>query len=363
MAIPLRGLYDAVLQRCTNCLRCHEACIFLREYGVEPRAMVERLVAGRELDDRSLIYSCNLCGACQEICPEGIDLSRMFLLLREEAVEAGTAYPAALTQVEKINGWFTEHTRFHSRGTGAERQVVFFPGCNVAAGHPHLVMEAYSYLQRHVPSVGVMLECCGAPFEALGSRAGFSAALSSVRSHLQAMHASHLITACPSCYRVLRSHLAPSQVSTIYEVMAREGLPAGTEAIQGRFSFFHPCATRHERTITDAVYRVAERVGVAAALAADDEKAIACCGMGGAVGISNPMLACIVAQERCEGLHETVVTYCAACREALIQFRPTVHLLDLVFTRAWRVEAEKPPADQQEREANLLWLRAQLEKS
>jgi hypothetical protein len=87
-----------------------------------------------------------------------------------------------------------------------------------------------------------------------------------------------------------------------------------------------------------------------------------CCGLGGIVGLTNQVLAFIIGQERTDDITQDVVTYCATCREALIQFCPTIHVLDLLFNPEWKQAKENPSSEDSKKRENFIWLKSQLEK-
>jgi len=75
---------NKIIDSCAHCGKCQEECMFLKELGVAPWEFAEDLIRGVQGEDPTPLYSCNLCGICEEICPEGINLGDLFLLLRQE---------------------------------------------------------------------------------------------------------------------------------------------------------------------------------------------------------------------------------------------------------------------------------------
>jgi len=112
-----------------------------------------------------------------------------------------------------------------------------------------------------------------------------------------------------------------------------------------------------------AVYRLIEKVGYQIQ-EEEDPKNVRCCGMGGMVGSNNPVLSFIIGEKRTEGIPPSsdIVTYCAACREALVQYHPTVHVLDLLFNPKWEQEKQNPSLDDKKMRENWTYLKLNLEK-
>lgn len=360
----LSELLEELSDSCTQCGECTEECLFLKEFALKPKDFVKELLEEKRSKDSSLLYSCNLCGMCSDICPESIDLSKLFILLRKEWVRDGKELLPALTWVQEGQSFFKKGIMYCPPGKAEKRlsESVFFPGCNLCGYNPDLVLKTYAYLTDKIPSTGILLDCCGAPYEGLGASVDFEEKLASVRSHMEKMGVSRIITACPTCYRTFRNHLPQFEVSTVYEIMEREGLPETGNTAAHQFFLFHSCVTRRDVSVKQAVHNLVNRMGYELHRNEALEKKAGCCGMGGMVGLTNPVLAMIAGHERTEEVPCDIVTYCATCRDALIHYRPAVHILDLLFNPRWREARERPPLEENAKQENLSWLKAQLER-
>jgi Fe-S oxidoreductase len=367
MNTQISTFLNKILDSCTQCGKCQEECLFLKEFEVAPWKFAESLIRGEQEEDPALLYSCNLCGICEEICPESINLGNLFLLLRQERMESikqGKESFSALELIKAREEWSSKGGFLYSKGEKCES--AFFPGCTLSGYNPHLVLEAYAYLRKHHnPSTGIILNCCGAPFEGLGEKDELKNILQTICSQIKKIGASNIIMACPTCYRVFKRYLSQYKVSTLYEIMEveNEGLPARKENAQHQFYLFHSCSTRHEEGMQRAVCSLIEKMGYQIQEEEDLENRNKCCGMGGMVGVTNPVLSFIIGENRTEGItpHD-IVTYCAACREALVQYRPTVHVLDLVFNPNWKHGKEDSPLEDKQMRENCTWLKSKLEK-
>lgn len=361
----LINFVDEVFHSCTQCGKCKEECVFLKEFNVDPKTFAEDLHKQGYRGDPTLLYSCNLCGTCEEICPAAIDLKRLFILLREERIKKGKEPLPGLKWVKERQEWINRGGFFYSKGGKEERECknAFFPGCTLSGYNPHLVVETYAYLKnQYNPSTGIILNCCGAPFEGLGVKDELTDTLRTIRAQSEEIGASRIIMACPNCYRIFREYLPDYELTTIYEIMEKGGLPETERAGDEHFFLFHSCAIRGEKGIQRAIRNLIEKMGFRVTEEEDAGSKIRCCGMGGMVGITNPILASIIGAERTEGIAHDIVTYCAACRDALVHYQPCIHLLDLVFNPQWREVKESQPLEDQQVRENLTWLRAELER-
>ena len=106
------------LDACTKCGRCHEACpartmgsplsprdlvLDLRNHNDDAQGLViegVNLVGG--VIEAKTIWACSSCGACQEICPVGIEQPAMIVQMRRQLVDRGELDPNLKATLETI---------------------------------------------------------------------------------------------------------------------------------------------------------------------------------------------------------------------------------------------------------------------
>ena len=96
------------LDACTKCGRCHEACPATASgYNLSPRDLILDLRTENDNSQKSntsvdlvsevispeTLWACRSCGACQEICPVGIEHPTMIVEMRRQLVERGHMDP------------------------------------------------------------------------------------------------------------------------------------------------------------------------------------------------------------------------------------------------------------------------------
>ncbi|MEE9210987.1 MAG: (Fe-S)-binding protein, partial [Kiloniellales bacterium] len=115
---------------CTKCGRCHEACPATAVgHPLSPRDLIldlrvhndkaqGRPMAGVELIGEVIepetLWACRSCGACQEICPVGIEHPPMIVAMRRQLVERGDMDPllqATLDAIGNTGNSFGESAR------------------------------------------------------------------------------------------------------------------------------------------------------------------------------------------------------------------------------------------------------------
>ncbi len=106
------------LDACTKCGRCHEACpartagyplsprdfiLDLRTYNDEAQGHASPLVSlvGGVIAPETL-WACRSCGACQEICPVGIEHPSLIVRMRRHLVEQGNMDPLLRNTINAI---------------------------------------------------------------------------------------------------------------------------------------------------------------------------------------------------------------------------------------------------------------------
>jgi len=126
------------LDACTKCGRCHEACpARTAGYPLSPRDFILDL---REYNDDAqgcptsgpplvggiiapeTLWACRTCGACQEICPVGIEHPSLIVRMRRHLVEQGTMDPLlrnTITVIGDTGNSFGENSRKRSQWTKA----------------------------------------------------------------------------------------------------------------------------------------------------------------------------------------------------------------------------------------------------
>ncbi|MGE3229764.1 MAG: heterodisulfide reductase-related iron-sulfur binding cluster [Hyphomicrobium sp.] len=126
------------LDACTKCGRCHEACpartagyplsprdfiLDLREYNDDakgcPTSNID-LIGGVIAPET--LWACRTCGACQEICPVGIEHPSLIVRMRRHLVEQGTMHPLlrnTITAIGDTGNSFGENSRKRSQWTRA----------------------------------------------------------------------------------------------------------------------------------------------------------------------------------------------------------------------------------------------------
>jgi len=326
--------------RC-NCTECKEGCELFSYFSKPPQLMVAEAITTlssksgltRQQATRTM-SSCNLCGLCGKVCPQGIDMGSFFYDFRHFKFE-DKVYPPAFHDFFIRDMLFSNSAAAVSRlapGHTAARYM-FFPGCQLGASDPRYVTRSYEYLLEIFPDTAIMLGCCGAPADWGADRELNDSVIAGIKEKWDSFRRPAIIFSCPTCQLQLQKFLPEANGISLYEVMAEKGLPGGkTELGRKSMCVFDPCASRNNVSMQRSVRRMASMSGAnIEELQFHGEKA-QCCGWGGHIAKANRNLEERIVQNRINASENPYITYCTNCHDTFVrEGKQCVHILDIVF--------------------------------
>jgi NADPH-dependent glutamate synthase beta subunit-like oxidoreductase len=324
--------------RCLDCrcVSCITDCEFLTKHNIFPKQLAET-AKGAAAGGLEISYSCNVCGLCKTVCPEGIDTGDFCLKIRERLVDEGKGplpghQPVDLTQ-QFVN---SDAFRFiHPDPRTGTCRSLFFPGCSLSGYSSSLVLKTYAYLLERMDNVGILLGCCGAPRHLLGEHETFVRILDELEDDMKKLGAQELIVACPDCCNTLETSGRKIHVRSVYEVITELGLPERKKDKERTFSLHDSCTARDLKNLRESVRLLIEKMGYTIQESPYSGELARCCGTGGLLPYADFDLAARATKRRIDEFRFDIVTYCAACRETFALEKPSLHLLDLVFNPEW----------------------------
>lgn len=350
-AIPLDDIYtgyskeDAVreAERCLQCqcLECVKKCEYLSHYGGYPKKYIreiynnDSIVMGIHYANK-MINSCALCGLCQFLCPNDLNMGEVCLEARRKMVAKGkmplSAHDFALRDMEFSTS--EPCTLAHHQPGFDQSRYLFFPGCQLSASAPEHVMKAYAFLRERLPGgVGILLNCCGVPAEWAGRQELFVQTLDGVRAEWRRMGEPTVIVACSTCHQVFKENCPDMVVESLWTVMDRVGLPETTGSLSERTVCIQdPCTARGEYATQNSVRSLLGKLGIRIEETESSKEQTTCCGYGGLMSFANPEIAEKVVRRRIDESGADLVAYCAMCRDNFAaRGKRTFHLLDLIW--------------------------------
>jgi Fe-S oxidoreductase len=328
-----------------NCSLCIDSCELIRLYGTNPKRMAGDLgLTVLPVKDKikrvasRMLNSCNLCGVCDAVCPAGVETCRAMYESRRIMGETGHIPPV-------FHDFWMEDLRFTlsdaayaivgpSRG---HADILFFPGCQLAASSPDVVQGAFKYIREVQPESALMLSCCGVPAEWAHEIELLDSALSRYRDAWESLGRPLTLFACSTCMNTLARHIPEARGISVYEWLLKnaDGLEASVAPGYENVHVFDPCASRGDATGRAAVRSLAERAGISVENKESETGGnadIACCGFGGHIYPVNPALTEKIVRERASSSALPSITYCSNCRDLFAYVgKDCRHILDVYF--------------------------------
>ena len=318
---------QVVADACIRCGSCARECGFLQNHGTPGQIAVEHLTAGQ--NHFATAFSCSLCRLCSQICPKRLPVAEMFLDLRRQAVLQG-------------GGKYKEHRRilgYEALGNSAlftdyllpaNCTTVFFPGCTLPGVRSEQTWQLFLLLQKHIPDLGIVFDCCNKPSHDLGFQGRFEKRLQPKVERLQSHGVTKIITACPSCYQIFQQYAEELEVATVYTYLVGR-IPRSKAECATEYTLHDACTVRFEPEIHKAVRELVLAKGIKISEMVHSRAATLCCGEGGSAACIGGGSASDWRGKRvAEAGGLPILTFCAGCTLRL-KSANAHHLLDLLF--------------------------------
>lgn len=134
----------------------------------------------------------------------------------------------------------------------------FFPGCQLGAAEPEIVIKTYDSIRFQHPNTAMFLQCCGFAASMAGDSNSFHTVLDDIREKWAALGKPTMIMACPVCQSIFQKQLADLSVISLYELLQDMGVSGGCHSED--YVIVHPDAAQEK--IREAVETLAQDMGV-----------------------------------------------------------------------------------------------------
>ncbi len=311
---------------------------------------IARAITNLEFDPTpktaDIIYSCNLCGLCQEMCfpLKGLHTTRIIQLMREKAVEEGwgplEGHRAMLDSTAAMDNPFGLEKGFKGEAarelgvkdlTKEKAENLLFVGCAYASSAD--MRRRLASLVRVLVAAGLDIgvlgdaePCCRSFNLALGDRDGFEEHALENIDLFCSTGAERVIAACPHCLQALRDEYGKAmdlKVSHPAELLAK-ALKKKALRFEGekalKAAYHDPCMLGRWCEVYEQPRRLLAAVpGLELLEFQRNRENSWCCGAGGGVRAAKPDLAAWTAAERMEEAKavgaEAIVTACPHCED------------------------------------------------
>jgi len=366
---------EEAVEEAERCLRCQcDACRIwcdLTEYVHKwPLRIRDEIIATtapgsadiKATPAKRLINTCTQCGLCKETCPESIDLGGLILAARSR-MHSLDKMPWVFNDFFLRDMDFSNsdtaylcHRAPHEHGSA----YAFFPGCQLGASDPDLVIRSYTEILRHQPDSGIMLGCCGVPAVWAGDDEKHQEELSRIKTDWESLGRPVMILACPTCMDNFRKYLPEIKAVFLYDLMAEwfqhEGFPSAARPDM-TYSIFDPCPTKPGDSVRRSVRSICSGLDIHTEPLALQKKFAACCSYGGHGSIADPDFAEAVREKRVSESSNPYIVYCINCRDAFLgKGKKVYHILDLLFGCAPKLSTATA------RRENRAWIKERILK-
>lgn len=345
---------DNEILACIHCGFCRLGCPTFGATHRESRdargrnALAFHLMNGSIEPSKELaevFYSCTVCQACTYFCPAQIKVDEIVVGAREKLFKAGfvpqpaEVLSANILKTGNVYGspedqrvdTYPAALRRRARGDTlrARAQTLVYMGCVPSYLDVKIVPSLLETLDRadvDYTTLSTRESCCGFPLYLLGA-GDFRPHAEKLAAQIRATGAHELVTPCAGCYKAFKK-IYPEIVDLGVEVYHSVHYLARL-IDRGRIGFageFNKTVTYHDPCDLGRGFRIFEEPrhvltaipGLEYVEMARNRLRARCCGGGGGIQATHPLLAVEMAQERVrDGLAvgaEIIVSGCAACK-------------------------------------------------
>ncbi|MCP1102088.1 NADPH-dependent glutamate synthase beta subunit-like oxidoreductase [Aequitasia blattaphilus] len=347
---------DEVIEEAQRCIQCKcemcvEKCGFLQEYGKNPRQYVREVynnlsIAMGTHHANKMINTCALCRQCEAICPNGLDMSKVFLAAREKMVETKKMPPSAFEfgLLDMEHSMSESHFLVKHQAGFDSSKVLFFPGCQLTASEPDLVKAIYQDLCGRIPEgVGLFLSCCGILGKWAGDKEVFEKVKSQVVRGWEELGKPKILTACPTCNETFKKEYG-MEVESLFEILKE---CQSKEQEKKRMVLHHACGARYDGEMKESVLQLANNCQLEITGRDDLQEESPCCGYGGLASIADEDVADHITEvslEQLSGEEELpILTYCVNCRDRFLKKgRESWHILEVFYGKTDKIRHCSP---------------------
>lgn len=178
-------------------------------------------------------------------------------------------------------------------------KYAFFPGCQLGAAEPEIVIKIYDSLRFQHPDTAIFLQCCGIPAESEGDTEYFRKNIEDIRSKWKSLGKPTMVMACMTCYKKFKEYLPEIPLTSLYELLLNLKISGGCNSED--YSLFSSYNAKDEDKAYNAVKELAEDMGVKLHPFDENEE-------------------------------YPYITYCINCRDIIkTQGKDAVHILELIY--------------------------------
>ncbi len=345
--LPKKAVLDALT--CVECGRCQENCpAFATGKALNPKAIVLQneaaILAGArdtrlvDVYDPGVLWQCTTCGACEDVCPVGIEHMPVIIGARRGEVSNGHApdylAPAYNDLERRGNVWglmSDQRQKFVDAAAlevfdPARHEYLIWLGCagSFEADYQKSLRSLFAILRGSGKTFGVLSKerCTGDVAKRTGNEYLFQELATQNASDLADAGAHQVVTSCPHCLKTLGHDYADFgftgkvvHSSVLVDQLTRDvsSIPPDDETV----TFHDPCYLGRYARHHDEPRALMSRLGATVAEPERTRDNTFCCGAGGGLLFEEHESGKRISQERLDQLQatgaNTIVMGCPFC--------------------------------------------------
>lgn len=328
-----------------SCMECVKQCSFLRHFKAYPKKYLREVYNNLSIvqglrQSNTMINACAECGLCAKICPNGLNMGEFFAMAREEMVATKrmppSAHEFALEDMCFSNSDKVQFLRHQEKSVSSA--YMFFPGCQLPATLPKQVEQVYKHLQKSISEgVGIHFACCGSPAAWAGRLQYRENTVRAFQQKWEEAGKPTYILACASCSEFFTNYCPEIPHVSLWEILVKYPLSQGegqsfSQGLPKNFAIHDPCASRTFPHMQESVRCILKSMQQETTELEYGRDLTRCCGYGGLASEAHRDIADGYAEERFTDTEQSLVVYCAICRERMQKKgNGCLHLLELLF--------------------------------
>ncbi len=304
--------------------------------SVSPRGKLKLAESIGKIDARLLedIYKCSLCGLCEVVCPEKLELVEFWENLRTKLVEAGKTLPAhrKLAEIVSLYGNpYGEDQKTRASWLGRElgnAKTLYFAGCMASFKLQRIAKSTASILEKlgiEFRVAGGEEYCCGSPFLRTGYRKVAEKLFEKNVRVWQKMGIERIVTSCPGCYRTIALDYAEMaeakgielDIEVIHVTAILDSELSSGDRRDILTTFHDPCHLGRHMGVYEEPRSVIRKLGLELVEMERNRELALCCGAGGGLRTQFKEISRAISRERIKEAEATgaelLLTSCPFC--------------------------------------------------
>lgn len=214
-------------------------------------------------------------------------------------------------------------------------EVVFMPGCSLSGYNEDIILDVYKYLKSHIPQIGISFSCCYKPSLMIKDKNSFDKKYSKLEEMFKNNNIKEVITACPNCYKTIKSNSENVKVTFLLNFIKEKGIDKNLlnhyNNVNMTFVIHDSCSIRGNESIYESSRYILNELGINYIEFEKNRKNSTCCG---SIFVDDKKRIEQMNKRCNQTTSNYVISYCETCTKTMLQGgKNSIHILDLLFNK------------------------------